>query len=109
MKAIQFQDLGRVQQIAAVLASNGFGHALGLLGLQNLPPSDPEVQTRPIARRIRQALIDLGPTYVKLGQVLSVRPDILPPDVLTELQSLQNRVPPMPKDAVLGALSLIHI
>jgi len=40
-------------------------------------------------------LVELGPTFVKLGQVLSVRPDILPGDLLVEFQSLQDRVPPM--------------
>ena len=96
---MQVQDLNRLQQIARVLAKNGFGHALGLIGVTGaLPAASPEVASRPFARRLRQALIDLGPTWVKLGQVLSVRPDILPPDVLAEFQSLQDRVPPMSEE-----------
>ncbi|QIA27266.1 AarF/ABC1/UbiB kinase family protein [Thermaerobacter sp. PB12/4term] len=45
---------------------------------------------------LRQALEELGPTFVKLGQLLSTRPDLLPPDVLRELERLQDRVPPFP-------------
>ena len=54
----------------------------------------------PRAVRIRQALEDLGPIFVKFGQILSTRPDLLPDDIAEELASLQDRVPPFPgKDA----------
>ncbi|MCO4744133.1 MAG: AarF/ABC1/UbiB kinase family protein [Proteobacteria bacterium] len=106
MKSLQVQDLGRVQEIARVLAKNGFGHAFNVIGIANLPAGDPEIVTKPYARRLRQALIDLGPTYVKLGQVLSVRPDILPPDVLTEFQTLQDQVPPLSGKEVRKTLAL---
>ena len=95
-KTIQVQDLPRVNEISFVLAKNGFGHVLNRVGLTNpLPPGSESNETGPFARRLRQALVELGPTFVKLGQVLSVRPDILPRDVLSEFQSLQDRVPPM--------------
>jgi ubiquinone biosynthesis protein len=96
-KSIQVQDLPRINEISLVLAKNGFGHLLNLVGIAAvLPPgSDRDQATGPFARRARQVLVDLGPTFVKLGQVLSVRPDILPQDVLTEFESLQDRVPPM--------------
>lgn len=94
-KSIQLQDLPRVNEIAAVLATNGFGHVLGLAGLTAKLTSDAVDDTSPFARRLRQALVQLGPTFVKLGQVLSVRPDILPSDVLQEFETLQDRVPPM--------------
>ncbi|TNE84353.1 MAG: AarF/ABC1/UbiB kinase family protein [Deltaproteobacteria bacterium] len=105
MKSIQVQDLGRIQEIARVLAKNGFGHAFSVIGITNLPAGDPEIATKPYARRARQALIDLGPTYVKLGQVLSVRPDILPPDVLTEFATLQDKVPPLGIQQVRAAIT----
>ena len=98
MKSIQVQDLGRVREIAQVLARNGFGHVFQSVGLSSVLPSLAEAKepTKPYARRLRQVLIELGPTFVKLGQVLSVRPDILPKDVLLEFQALQDRVPPVP-------------
>lgn len=94
--SMQVQDLGRVQEIARVAAANGFGHVLNLIGLTaELAPGKEELETGPFARRLRQALVQLGPTFVKLGQVMSVRPDILPSDVLAEFQTLQDRVPPL--------------
>jgi ubiquinone biosynthesis protein len=101
MKSIQVQDLGRLQEIARVLARNGFGHLFTSVGWsQGLPAAHEDIKTRPFARRLRQALVELGPTWVKLGQVLSVRPDILSPDVIVEFQVLQDRVPAMPLDEI---------
>jgi ubiquinone biosynthesis protein len=94
-KSIQLQDLPRVNEIAAVLATNGFGHVLGLVGLSAGKNTGSVDVSSPFARRLRKALTALGPTFVKLGQVLSVRPDILPEDVLKEFQTLQDRVEPM--------------
>ena len=108
-KAIQVQDLPRINEISLTLAANGFGHLLNLAGLAAvLPPGRSEEgsdapdakATGPFARRARQVLIDLGPTFVKLGQVLSVRPDILPKDLLAEFETLQDQVPPMPVEDV---------
>lgn len=99
-KQIQVQDLPRVNEISLVLAKNGFGHVLTLLGLTAGPAARSDAATGPFARRVRQVLIDLGPTYIKLGQVLSVRPDILPADVMAEFQTLQDRVPAMPFEDV---------
>jgi ubiquinone biosynthesis protein len=100
-KTIQVQDLPRVNEISFVLARNGFGHVLNLVGLTaTLPSVTAEASTGPFARRVRQVLVDLGPTFVKLGQVLSIRPDILPSDVLVEFETLQDRVPPMSEGEV---------
>jgi ubiquinone biosynthesis protein len=55
-------------------------------------PARPE--TRPLARNVRQALEEAGGMFVKLGQVLSTRADLLPPDVITELSGLQDNVSP---------------
>lgn len=58
-------------------------------------PSPEEVRTTR-ARRFREMLAELGPTFIKLGQILSSRPDILPPDFIVELSHLQDRAAPMP-------------
>ena len=51
--------------------------------------------------RLRAALTDLGPVYIKLGQMLSTRPDIVPPEVASALASLQDTVPPIPTQAAM--------
>ncbi len=53
---------------------------------------------RPRAQRLREALEELGPVFVKFGQVLSTRPDLLPDDIAEELSKLQDQVPPFPGD-----------
>lgn len=55
-----------------------------------------ERQQRPRGERIRTALEDLGPIFVKFGQIISTRRDLLPPDIAAELARLQDRVPPFP-------------
>jgi ubiquinone biosynthesis protein len=97
---LQVGDLPRVNEISLVLARNGFGHLLNLVGIAAVLPAGADKSTGPFARRARQVLVELGPTFVKLGQVLSVRPDILPTDVLTEFESLQDKVPPMDTEDV---------
>ena len=99
-KTIQVNDLPRINEISMVLARNGFGHLLQVLGLAGTSPDGDEATFDSFASRLRQVLIELGPTFVKLGQVLSVRPDILPQDVMAEFESLQDRVPPMPLEDV---------
>jgi ubiquinone biosynthesis protein len=98
--SLQVGDLPRINEISLVLARNGFGHLLNLVGLSAVLPAGTDKSTGPFARRARQVLVELGPTFVKLGQVLSVRPDILPQDVLVEFESLQDKVPPMDADDV---------
>jgi ubiquinone biosynthesis protein len=58
----------------------------------------------PRAVRIRRALVDLGPIYVKFGQILSTRRDLLPDDVADELAKLQDRVPPFAGDVARSAI-----
>ncbi len=97
---LQVGDLPRINEISLVLARNGFGHLLNLVGLSAVLPTGADKATGPFARRARQVLVELGPTFVKLGQVLSVRPDILPQDVLSEFETLQDKVPPMDESDV---------
>ena len=72
----------------------------GLLGLQgaaledgSLPDKEVESGGKPVA--FRERLVELGPAYIKLGQVLSTRPDLLPPEYVRELEHLQDSVPSM--------------
>jgi ubiquinone biosynthesis protein len=58
----------------------------------------------PRGQRIRQALESLGPIFVKFGQVLSTRRDLLPVDIADELAKLQDRVPPFPSDVAVGII-----
>lgn len=92
--------LARLRHVASVLVRHGFADVLTELDLQRFipgrrrPPATPEERTRERARHLRLALQELGATYIKLGQVLSTRPDILPAAFLEELAELQDRVEP---------------
>ena len=103
--AATVRDVRRARRVLAVLLRYGFGDllarlplegplALGARALQRSP-------RRPISRlsraeRTRRALEELGPVYVKLGQYLAGRPDIVPPDWVAELGRLRDEVAPMP-------------
>ena len=62
----------------------------------------------PRAVRLRRALEDLGPIFVKFGQVLSTRRDLLPPDIADELARLQDNVPPFPSSEVIATLQRVY-
>ena len=90
-------DLQRLQKIMGVLAKHGFGRLTSQLSSfirRGRTSSSAELPPSP-ARRFRMALDELGPTFVKLGQVLSTRPDLLPPAFIEELAKLQDNVEPM--------------
>ncbi|QJR16800.1 ubiquinone biosynthesis regulatory protein kinase UbiB [Usitatibacter palustris] len=61
--------------------------------------------SRSRGERMRRAFESLGPVFVKFGQLLSVRPDLIPEDITTELAKLQDNVPPFPEDQVTAALA----
>lgn len=90
MAHISVHDLPRVTEVAAVLGRHGFGEIGRVLGIGDSATAQSD---KPVAKRVRLALADLGPTFIKLGQVLSVRPDILPPAVCEELATLQDNAP----------------
>ncbi|MDB4942858.1 MAG: Ubiquinone biosynthesis monooxygenase UbiB [Labilithrix sp.] len=122
------RDLGRLREITSVLVRHGFGEVVARAGFGRKPrrgnPSDPppsrdpddlhapEISTDDLAKaeeektrtttaeRIRLVLQDLGPSFIKLGQIASTRNDLLPPDVITELKKLQENVPPVPFEDV---------
>ena len=60
--------------------------------------------SEPLGKRIRMALIELGPIFVKFGQAVSTRRDLLPPDIADELAELQDRVPPFPAEEAIAIL-----
>ena len=86
----------RYAQLAAVCAKHDLGWVFDKIGLGRLLASgaDRERRTssRTLAERIRDCLEELGPTYVKLGQIMSTRPDLIPRDVIAELKKLQDHV-----------------
>ena len=97
------RDLGRLQEIATVLVRHGFGY---LVAGTVADPGSSNAEHSPLsaAARLRSVLVELGPTFVKLGQILSVRPDILPSEFINEFQQLQDRVDPIPFEAVKSAI-----
>lgn len=86
------QNLARVREIAHVAARYGFGQLLGRSAGTSAGEDDAVPGTR--GRRLRDMLDELGPTFVKFGQLLSTRPDIVPPDIVDELRQLQDRARP---------------
>ena len=76
----------------------------GLKELFGRPDEAGTTGKRRQATRLREALEELGPTFSKLGQVLSTRPDLLPPEFIEELASLQDHVPPLSEAAVVGVM-----
>ncbi|MGJ4727863.1 ABC1 kinase family protein [Luteimonas sp. SDU101] len=99
------RDLGRLQEIARVLVRYGFGdmvRRVGLAGaleragrLVHWQAAEEGLLQLEAPARVRAALQELGPTFVKLGQVLATRVDLLPPRWIEELAELQNAVPPV--------------
>lgn len=100
-------DTVRFAQVVQVLVKHGFADVIQRLGIHRTLPArvirrmrlGEKLDNRPnetTGRRLRAALTELGPTYVKLGQVLSTRPDILSKDIRSELAQLQDRVDPVP-------------
>lgn len=127
------RDLVRLREISAVLVRHGFGEIVSRAGLGRLarkrdrpstgdsvPPASgsgvPEIPADEVERgeaeksrisfaeRARFVLQDLGPSFIKLGQIASTRGDVLPPEVITELKKLQDDVPPVPFDDIRGVV-----
>ncbi|BBL78801.1 2-octaprenylphenol hydroxylase [Rubrobacter xylanophilus] len=89
-------NLRRFAQIGRVLVRHGFGFVFDARRERREERGLQEVLAPSFGVRLRRALDDLGPTFVKFGQLLSTRSDILPESVLSELQKLQDTVAPMP-------------
>jgi len=83
--------LGRLSEIAQVAVRHGFGYAV-----DGRKAGDPAIEGTARGRHLREMLDELGPTFVKFGQLLSTRPDVVPPDIIAELRGLQDDVRPFP-------------
>lgn len=95
--------LTRYAQIAGILSKYGFGIFLQELYPDDKRPGflkDPEVETQDVYRRIRLAIEELGPTFIKLGQILSSRRDLLPVPLIEELLFLTDDVKPVDYEKV---------
>lgn len=109
----RIQYINRYREIAIAFSKSGFGFIIEELGLdevislpKRLVMRKQEAQTKEYSRgeRVRMLLESLGPTFTKLGQMASTRPDILPADIVQELEALQANSHPLEFDVVKSAV-----
>ncbi len=100
MKLSSVRNVDRMRQITEIAVKHGFGYFFERHNLRNLMPRlHREPRERQAGRRglhIRMMLEEMGPTFIKFGQLLSTRPDVVPEDILIELRKLQDEVRPFP-------------
>ena len=103
----EVRDINRLREILTVLFEEGFDFLIEKIRLKHRVPITMRVKARiekkkkfPLEKRLRITLERLGPTFIKFGQVLSVRPDLIPKSYITELENLQDKVPSFPYDIV---------
>jgi len=90
--------MARGSKIATVFAKHGLKEVFGR------PDDEGTIGRARSAKRMREALEELGPTFCKIGQILSTRPDLLPPEFITELAQLQENVPPLSEEQVVRVM-----
>jgi ubiquinone biosynthesis protein len=102
-----YRNLQRLTQIINVFVKHGFGYFVVRLKLRRILPlrrrlaaAGKEPQAVTIPERVCLAFEELGPTFIKLGQILSSRPDLVPPLFVQEFKRLQDKVPPFPFEQV---------
>jgi ubiquinone biosynthesis protein len=104
------RDISRVREVSAVLVRHGFGEVVGRLGIGSRPkdavPGESRRNPVSVAQRLRLVLEDLGPSFVKLGQLASTRSDLLPADIIIELRKLQDSAPEISFDEVKKQIEL---
>ncbi len=103
----RYRNLGRYREIVRILVRHGFLNVVEQLGIAGyapwplrLAPDYAAQDRRTTEARVRQAIEELGPTFVKLGQIVSTRPDLVPPALVAELVKLQDAVAPAPWDSI---------
>lgn len=107
------RSIRRYLNIVRVLSAYGFDQALEMLGLTDMVVRSrrmfrhgrPDLARLSAAERLRLALEELGPTFVKLGQILSTRPDVIPQPFVREFEKLQDNVPSFPFDELQAQLA----
>jgi len=105
-------EIVRMRQVAEVLIRNGLGALAESLRLTRfMPPwrtrrirANAQTAGLSMPQRLRQTLEELGPTFIKLGQILSTRPDILPPGYVLELSKLLDAAPPVPSAEITSTI-----
>ena len=90
--------IGRLSEIGRVATRHGFGYLI------DRRRSNDDTHYADRGKRIREMLDELGPTFVKFGQLLSTRPDVMPPDIVAELRGLQDDVTPVPFEQIRGVI-----
>ena len=102
------RSIGRLSEIAQVMVRHGFGYFFEAHKLSDLLPgrsaedrladmaTEQGAASSARGQHLREVLDELGPTFVKFGQLLSTRPDVVPPDIVVELRGLQDDVRPFP-------------
>ncbi len=103
------KNVGRLRQIVATFGRKGFGNVIERLGLSSMMPNrllrwTEAGSEKAFAVRLRESFEELGPTFVKLGQILSMRPDLVPEHVIAELIKLQDNVAPLETSVVRGII-----
>src|SRR6188768_3986282 len=97
------RKISRLSEIAQVAVRHGFGYFFERHRLTDILPWTARVEPDAApatgserGRHLREMLDELGPTFVKFGQLLSTRPDVVPPDIVAELRRLQDDASPVP-------------
>ncbi len=101
-----YQEIIRIREIGEILLKNGLGFVVERLELGRFLPgwrrrsaeTDQRMARLSVPERVRRTLEELGPTYIKLGQLLSTRPDLLPPEYVQQLSLLLDAAPPIPAE-----------
>lgn len=108
------RDFGRVHEITSILIRYGFGDLVRRLGIVSLVERAghvlhwheiDELTSMESPERVRRVLEEMGPTFVKLGQIFATRPDLFSPTWIAEFEKLQDRARPAPVDKIMVQLS----
>jgi ubiquinone biosynthesis protein len=109
----QYAEIARAREIAEVLIKNGLGFVVEQLGLarflsvwrrRRVEGAASDASTLSVSERVRRTLEELGPTFIKIGQVLSGRADLLPAEYIRELTKLLDAAPPVPTQQIVACI-----